>query len=97
MANINPNGRGLRFSKEVNAGHILTAMTILVGMIVGYAAFYSRLSLLEYRQLQMDQIVSELKANNIQTGVAIGEIKNTNIRLALIAEQIQHQLDKKSP
>lgn len=88
--------RGLRFSPEINSGNILTAVTMAVGMVVGYSAFYSRISLLEYRQLQMDQIVTELKAGNAQTGVAIQEIKNNNTRLTLIAEQIQRQLDKKS-
>ncbi len=84
---------GLTFSRDINAGHILTAITILIGMIVGYAAFYSRLSLLEYRQLQMDQIVTELKSGNAQTVVAIQDIKASNARLTFLAEQIQHQLD----
>lgn len=89
-----PTKRGLTFSRDINAGHILTAITILIGMVVGYAAFYSRLSLLEYRQVQMDQIISELKTGNAQAIAAIQDIKTSNARLTFLAEQIQRQLDK---
>ena len=87
-----PNGeqkKGLRFSPEVNAGHLLTILSIFIGIVGGYAAFYSRLSILEYKQLQTDQVVSELKNGTIQTGVAIQELKTGNMRLMILMEQLQ--------
>jgi hypothetical protein len=85
-----PNGeqrRGLKFSPEVNAGHLLTMLTIFIGIVGGYAAFYSRLSILEYKQIQTDQVVTELKNGTIQTSVAIQELKTGNMRLMLLMEQ----------
>ena len=81
--------KGLKFSPEINAGHILTALMLLVGIIGGYSAFYSRLSILEYKQLQTDQVVQELKNGTVQMGVAIQELKANNMRLTIISEQLQ--------
>jgi hypothetical protein len=87
--------KGLRFSPEVNAGHILTAIMIAFGIVGGYSAFYSRLSILEYKQLQTDQLVTELRNGNTTTGVAIQELRSGNLRLVIIAEQMQKQLERK--
>lgn len=89
--------KSLRFSGEINAGHILTAVMIAFGIVGGYSAFYSRLSILEYKQLQTDQVVLELRNGNVQTAGAIQELRSSNLRLALIAEQMQKQLERKAP
>lgn len=85
-----PNGeqkKGLRFSPEINAGNILNATMLLIGIVGGYAAFYSRLTILEYKQAQTDQMVQELRNGSIQTSVAIQELKTGNMRLMLLLEQ----------
>ncbi len=89
MPNVEQKRRGLKFSPEINAGHLLTALMILLGIIGGYSAFYSRLSIMEYKQAQADQVITELKNGTVQIGVAIQELKTSNMRLMILMEQIQ--------
>ena len=85
----------LKFSPEINAGHILTTLVIVLGIIGGYSTFHSKLSILEYKQIQTDQVVAELRNGNVQTAAAIQELRANNVRLGIIAEQIQKQLERK--
>jgi uncharacterized coiled-coil protein SlyX len=87
MANGTPPKKGLRFSPEINAGHILTAVMLLFGIVGGYAAFHTRLSVLEFRQAQTDQVVNELKNNNVKLAQSIEELKTISIRLTVFVEE----------
>ena len=92
MANGEPVKKGLRFSPEINAGNVLNASMLLLGIIGGYATFYSRLTILEYRQVQTDQMVTELKNGSAQIGLAVQELKTANVRLMILIEQTPKQI-----
>lgn len=79
--------RGLTFSPEINAGHALTALMIAIGIVVGYASFYSRINLLEFQQQSQSSVITELRSTQIQMSQAI-------TRLTIIQEQMQKQLER---
>src|SRR5678815_1573395 len=82
--------RGLKFSRDINAGHILTATMISFGMIAGYSAFYSRLNLMEYKQIETEKVIVELRASNIRMDQAIVELKSNNTKLTIIQEPVSY-------
>lgn len=79
--------RGLIFTRDINAGHLLTAIMIALGMVAGYAAFYSRINLLEFQQKSQQEVITELRSTQVQMSQAI-------TRLTIIQEQMQKQLER---
>lgn len=70
---------------------------IALGIVAGYAAFYARMNLMEYKQVETDRVLIELRASNMSMNQAIVELKANNNVLTIIQQQMQKQLERKAP
>jgi hypothetical protein len=85
---------GITFSKEINLGHVVVALTFLVGAFATYLSFHdsnldhaNRVKSLEVQQDRTDKTITQLATNQTQTEKAVNQ-------LVWIVERIEKKENK---
>lgn len=91
--------RGLVFSPLVNAGNILTALSMIVGIAasgaVGYATAQSSRAVLEYRMSQVEGVQKQLADTQTRLSDAMTELQKSNVRLLALQESFNRELERR--
>lgn len=89
----------LMFSPIVNAGNILTAVSMVIGVaasgIVGYATAQSSRAVLEYRMGQVEGVQKQLADTQGKLSDTMGELKTSQVRLIALQESFNRELERR--
>lgn len=89
----------LMFSPIVNAGNILTAISMVIGITlsgaVGYATAQSSRAVLEYRMGQVEVMQGQLSETQRKLSDTMIELTKSNVRLLALQESFNRELERR--
>lgn len=91
----------LKWSPDINAGHVLTFASMIVGVAisgaVGYATSQSSRAILEYRLANTERVQEQMASTQTKLTEAINELQKQNVKLVALQEAFNRELERRKP
>ena len=91
MENTEKPNHSVRFDGTINAGHLLTAIVMVVAMFGVYTANQIQLTRLDMRVASLENVTIEVRGELVAVRKSQWEISANQVRVTTILERIERQ------